>query len=456
MISSPGLLRRRWYVGSASTSSSRPDNTGGDSDGDNNDDDESSSGGSISASGNSEGWIPPDRPLPGDKGMSHLYADNGRTENDEQQQQAGRDEDDEEAAIRLQLEEELRKLEAAGSRAGDRRERARQRPQQQQQQQQQQRPREEEDSAAAVETAETSTAAPPAATAATQEVEEVDWLRTRRAALGEQQRDGTTLDGKGTENDAEAALPSRGRPQSLYEGGASPPLRSVAQHRLHTLLSRVEIETCLRYFGGTDIVVAVDDADDRRMGGADGMVFATGPTHLQRRRMAEELVRHLRLRKLQECGVVGAQTGPEGSSASRDHEYRDQTWYVVDCGNYVVHVLESETRKHLQLERLWSGRDDLRSVNLLDDDAVDGYVLANPVPDGYEDAQAFSAASSGSYGFSGGGNSFDATIRQLQKSRIWDNADASSYNSPKRPKSSFRGKKKKKRQQSSRTSRRTA
>jgi ribosomal silencing factor RsfS len=175
--------------------------------------------------------------------------------------------------------------------------------------------------------------------------------------------------------------------------------------KVHALLSRDEIAYCLRMLGLTGVVAIMDSKDKPRMGGGTaGMIIATALTLHQLRSAADGLVRQLRRRRLHEVGVVGAELGPEGSSSSlRDaHE----SWYVVDCQNYVVHLMDEPTRKALRLEDLWSGKDGLHRLDLLDENAVDEYVSQNPVPDEYSRRVM-------SYE---GGNA-DEVLRQLEKIR---------------------------------------
>eukprot|EP00978_Attheya_sp_CCMP212_P012937 scaffold32283_cov54-Attheya_sp.AAC.8 len=100
-------------------------------------------------------------------------------------------------------------------------------------------------------------------------------------------------------------------------------------------------------------------------------------------------------------GVVGAMYGAEGGSGdptiSRRNRRKsgmisrsamDDGWMVVDCYNYIVHVQNAVTRRHLNLESLWSNDPNseghkLRRVDGDDDDAVDAYVNANPIPEEY-------------------------------------------------------------------------
>jgi ribosomal silencing factor RsfS len=149
--------------------------------------------------------------------------------------------------------------------------------------------------------------------------------------------------------------------------------------KLHTLLSRDEIAYCIRALGATDVVAILDSPTQPRMGGGTlGMLVATALNVHQLRSVADGLVRQLRLRKLHEVGVIGAEMGPEGSF--RD---ADESWFVIDCQNYVVHLMDETTRTALRLEDLWSGKDGMHRLNLLDESAVDEYVSQNPVPDEY-------------------------------------------------------------------------
>ena len=150
----------------------------------------------------------------------------------------------------------------------------------------------------------------------------------------------------------------------------------------------MEVVQCLQAAGGQDIVVILDHPTERRMGGATGLVVVTGRTVAQLRVMAQALVQQLRWRQLDECNVVGAQFGPEGADG-------DSTWLVVDCRNYVVHLQDAHTRAAIDLEGLWgssststkqTNRDDLFSLNALDENAVDEYVANNPVPADYNAA----------------------------------------------------------------------
>ena len=246
-----------------------------------------------------EDWIPPDRPLAGDQGQSHLYAPQQEEDSDKMIQH---------------IEEELERL--------------------------------EKEEAAPSEDTFTETS--------------VDWLKTRRKVLGSEEQGES---GVGLMSPKEAA--------SRKQDMSDIPIKE------HMLLSKDEIATCLETLGGTDISVILDNPKKRRMGGAIGLIIVTAYSNTQIRMLADTLVRQLRRRKLHEVGVVGAQLGPEGADDP------DENWYVVDCRNYVVHIQGERIRKAIDLEGLWSGRDGLFNVNQLDEDEVDDWVAANPVPDDY-------------------------------------------------------------------------
>jgi ribosomal silencing factor RsfS len=201
----------------------------------------------------------------------------------------------------------------------------------------------------------------------------VDWLKTRRSVLGQEGLDMMTP--------AEAVA----KKQEMSDI----PIKE------HMLLSKDEIATCLDALGGRDITVVLDNPLQRRMGGPNGMVFVTVSSNSQMRSLADALVRQMRRRKLQEVGVLGAELGPEGNDDATE------TWMVVDCMNYIVHFQDKKTRKALNLEALWSGKDKLHKLNMEDEDACDDYVVENPVPDDY-------GASS---------TDWDETLKRLEKNK---------------------------------------
>lgn len=207
-----------------------------------------------------------------------------------------------------------------------------------------------------------------------------DWLAARRSRLGE--GDARPV-GMMSPEDADAARQ----------------LDSEIPVIEYTLLTSEEISGSLSALGAEDIVVI---QPTERYGGsvsleADGLIIATGRSMSHLRVLAESVVRNLRARGLQRRGVLGAMLGPEGGEdigTSRRNRRKlgglagrsvDDGWMLVDCGNYVVHLQDEATRRDINLESLWQGEEGkkLRSVNMADDDSVDDYVAANPVPDDY-------------------------------------------------------------------------
>ncbi|GKY93238.1 hypothetical protein MPSEU_000291500 [Mayamaea pseudoterrestris] len=156
-------------------------------------------------------------------------------------------------------------------------------------------------------------------------------------------------------------------------------------------MSSLEIKTSLESLGGRDIVVAQASEP-----GSAGYMLVTANTNHTLRSMAETLVRHLRNRDLHLMGVVGAEFGVEGANDP------NETWLVVDAGNYVVHLQNSKTRKAVNLEALWFGSDTLRRVDAQDEEAVEAYIAENPVPDDYNVYLS---------------RDWDETMKELQKQR---------------------------------------
>lgn len=150
----------------------------------------------------------------------------------------------------------------------------------------------------------------------------------------------------------------------------------------HTLLTADEIMEYLVSLGGIDPNLVQDKVHnqhgDSRLGGViRGMIFVSAHSCAHVRMMAQSLVDQLKLRKLQEVGVQGAYHGPEGSDDP------DETWLVIDCHNYVVHIQDEPTRRMLNLEEWWSKANPMEGVNLDDEDAMDDFVANNPVPTAY-------------------------------------------------------------------------
>mmetsp|Transcript_39010 Transcript_39010/g.94424 ORF Transcript_39010/g.94424 Transcript_39010/m.94424 type:complete len:556 (+) Transcript_39010:1515-3182(+) len=217
----------------------------------------------------------------------------------------------------------------------------------------------------------------------------IDWLRTRRAALGE------SNDKNSGDNSSNSKLSS-----------SSSSVIPVEEHRL---LTRDEILTLLEFYGGHDIVVIDDDVQHPRMGGADGMIFCStspsssssdngainGPIYQYQQSfrvmaLTRGLVEHMKERGLHEIGVPGAQLSlgkksqQPGSQSSRRSggstglgsslESSSSSWQIIDCRNYIVHIMDPMTRSKFRLEALWTGKDPIWKLDWTDEDAVDKYV----------------------------------------------------------------------------------
>eukprot|EP00980_Cylindrotheca_fusiformis_P014052 scaffold3670_cov124-Cylindrotheca_fusiformis.AAC.28 len=171
----------------------------------------------------------------------------------------------------------------------------------------------------------------------------VDWMKSRRQALGKRK-------------DSEPEVP-------------------VLHHQL---LTETEVTTLLKSFGGDDIAVLKDDEEYPRMGGAKAMILCTAPNLYYVNAITKNLVDHLKERELQDLGVLGAKMGKGFLQTTSQNN-----WSVVDCQNYIVHVLDQSTREALNLEKLWSGKDPLWRLDVNNDDAVEDYVAEHHVPYSY-------------------------------------------------------------------------
>ncbi len=219
----------------------------------------------------------------------------------------------------------------------------------------------------------------------------VDWMQNRRAVLG----GGGGPDGTVRPNGTDKVVPVRP----------------------HELMTAEEIQTLLEAYGGNDVVVLLDDPDLPRMGGLVGMVVCnTGrggsppDNHNNNKNtephggsayhddespygggnhpylittLARVLVEHLKARRLHEAGLLGGRPRAPPPLSNGRVGGRHTSWEVVDCGNYVVHILDPPTRRALGLEALWSGRDPLWRLDVTNDDAVEDYCANHPVPAGY-------------------------------------------------------------------------
>ena len=205
----------------------------------------------------------------------------------------------------------------------------------------------------------------------------IDWLQARRSRLQDSENNMRPLQML-TPDEAEAFR---------HENAHIPIV-------LHTLFTTSELSNSLSAQGGMDIHI-IDTADfDALYGvglGCNHLMIVTGRNTSHCRVLADSVVRNLKDRKLHERGVVGAMKGPEGGTdifsnkpnrnrANRIHGQTnlsakvDDDWFVVDCGNIHVHILESDMRKCLNIEGLWDLDDPnsegskLRRVNFDNED----------------------------------------------------------------------------------------
>ena len=209
----------------------------------------------------------------------------------------------------------------------------------------------------------------------------IDWLQARRKRLGESD-----------ENK---------RPTHLFSPDEAETFRHKNSHipvQLHTLFTPSELSGSLTALGATDVkIIDVRGYDQYGSSpGCDYMLLATGRNVSHLRVLAESVVRNLRARRLQERGVPGA-SGPEGGRVTNKRSLKrnkiagvsssgkfDDEWFVVDCDNVQVHILDKTARSCLRLESLWDLSDPnsegnkLRRLDLNNEDAVDEFVGTYP------------------------------------------------------------------------------
>ena len=164
------------------------------------------------------------------------------------------------------------------------------------------------------------------------------------------------------------------------------------------LLTSKEIMTCLKSLGGVNVVHVTPEEKYKEYLGWKALIISTGTSYSHIKILSEAIVSNLQKRDLAKQGVIGAKYGSEGGEqrrktikknrVGRSETFKnsgDDGWISVDCMNYIVHIQDDITRSSIDLEGLWSGAAgrQLRNVNSEDEDSVDDYVAANPVPEDY-------------------------------------------------------------------------
>ena len=228
-----------------------------------------------------------------------------------------------------------------------------------------------------------------------------DWLSTRRAKLASNHASATGIG---------MMTPSELRNQKS-QNTTIPILK-------HTLLSSSEIMSSLMNDGAKHVKLIEPDEENKSYLGWEGLILATASSYTHIRVLTDSLVHNLRKRGLAERGVIGAKFGAEGGEDPTMSSYArrkrrigrgktlDDGWMSVDCRNYIVHVQDDVTRRSVDLEGLWSpdskeGRL-LRRLDPKDEDAVDDYVAANPIPEAYADSMKITGEFFGTDGGRGG------------------------------------------------------
>jgi len=185
----------------------------------------------------------------------------------------------------------------------------------------------------------------------------------------------------------------------------------------HTLLSSKEIINSLVNGGAMNVELIEPDEDVKSYLGWDGLIIATANSYSHIRVLTDAIVHNLQKRGLAERGVVGAKYGSEGGEDPTMSAYArrkrrigrgkktDDGWMSVDCRNFIVHVQDDVTRRSVDLEGLWSPGSEkaklLRRLDPKDEDAVDEFVAANPIPEEYMESMQMSGDFFGSDGRGG-------------------------------------------------------
>jgi len=159
-----------------------------------------------------------------------------------------------------------------------------------------------------------------------------DWLKTRRSVLADDDENESTL----------TAIP---------------------------LTTADEIQAFLSKQGGTDIVL-LKDHQERLGGGVEGMILCTATDG----RMIQLMVRLMTGSRKKSKQQQQQQLSYDSSLLSNTNDL----WQVLECGNYIVHLFDASTRKRLNLEDLWTGKDPLWKLAYWDDDAIEEYCQRHP------------------------------------------------------------------------------
>jgi len=189
---------------------------------------------------------------------------------------------------------------------------------------------------------------------------------------------------------------------------------SILEVRPNTLLHHTEIMSVLTSMGGQDVILINNTLVKERLM-VDGMILCTSPYSQQHlRSLSQTIVNHMKQRKLYENDIQGAITGAEEAD----------DWYSIDCGNYIVHIMDPITRASLNLELLWEynvdqtaerKRDELRTIDMNNEDEIEDYIGKNPIPEEY--SQKFIHEYAKNKG-DGGVNSVDV-FRNL-RFKVWE------------------------------------
>ena len=71
----------------------------------------------------------------------------------------------------------------------------------------------------------------------------------------------------------------------------------------------------------------------------DYFLICTGESDVQIRAVADAIMREMKKKKSKVWHVEG---------------YEDADWVLLDCGDVVMHIFQTETRQFYQLEKLWA------------------------------------------------------------------------------------------------------